>query len=426
MIAWLKSKKTLSDVLVGVAGAAGAQIISFILVPVVARLFSPEDFGAASTVLAVFAVLVVIGSLRYEEAVMLPRAEEDAKVLSCVALRILLVICLISVLGLSVATLLPLYPFREHDFVLWVVLLPAILLTSGAANILMSWNNRLRKFHNIALSNIAAALGTSIPRIGLGYTVGSSVLGLLLGSLIGYVASLLVLWGGTKHKLSALCRSCRMQRGVAARLMAEYKDFPIYSAPTGFVRELKENIPLLGLTWLFSAQVVGFYAMAHRLTRLPVAVMSMPIRRVFIQRALQARHDGGDIREMLLKSTAALLFMGLPPLLLLVGYGSELFTWLLGARWEGAGRYAEILAVWLFSIFVLTPSAATFTVVRKQRVWFFFQIVGALIGFTVFLAAGLLSLSDIRVLELYAASQVVLNGIIMVVALRMSSPCSVR
>lgn len=140
-----------------------------------------------------------------------------------------------------------------------------------------------------------------------------------------------------------------------------------------------------------------------------------------MQRALQIRHDGGEIRGILLKSTGALLVMGVPPLLLLVGYGTELFPWLLGVRWEGAGRYAEILAVWLFSVFVLTPSAATFVVVRQQKVWFLFQIFGALIGAAVFLITGYLSLNDLRALELFSISQATLNGIIFLVALRISS-----
>lgn len=421
MIAWLKSKKSLRDVFVGVMGASTAQVIGFILVPVVARLFSPEDFGKAAAFLAVFAVLLSIASLRFEEAIMLPRAEEEAKALTGMAFRILFAITLISVLGVFLISKSPLNASAGIDPVLWVVLLPFFLLVSGSVNILISWNTRLKKFSHIATSDLMLALGTSVPRIGFGYVFGSSVLGLLAGSLIGYVASALALWNGVKVRMTPVKNLFRLPRGAAGRLMAEYKDFPIYSAPTGFVRELKENIPLFGLMWLFSAQMVGFYAMAIRLVRLPVSVVSMPVRRVFMQRALQIRHDGGEIRGLLLKSTGLLLALGALPLLLLVEYGSELFSWLLGARWEGAGRYAEILAVWLFSIFTLTPSAASFTVVRKQKIWLYFQILGALTGAVIFLFAGYLSLGDYKTLVFFSLSQVFLNVVVFFVALRVSS-----
>lgn len=405
----------------GVVGATGAQVFSFLLVPIVARLFSPEDFGIAATFLAVFAVLSPIASLRYEQAIILPRSDEDARVLTSVAIRILVGVILISILGIFLLGVFPISSFVEHDLTLWVILLPLFLLVSGGADILLSWSTRQERFSHMAMGDVVSTLGTSGSRIGAGLVFGSSALGLVVGNLIGHLAKVFVLWKGINLGSNLIDNLCRLPSGRARQMMAEYRDFPLYSAPTGFVRELKENIPLIAVVLLFTEQAAGFYAMATRLVRLPIAVISMPVRRVYIQRAAQALNEGRVIRGLLLKATGLLIGLGVLPLFVLILYGTELFSLFLGANWEGSGKYAEILSAWFFSIFVLTPSAATFIVIRKQRIWLIFQIAGALIGGLVFLSAGLFSLEDKKVLEIFVFSQIGLNVTIFLSALQLAS-----
>jgi O-antigen/teichoic acid export membrane protein len=50
-----------------------------------------------------------------------------------------------------------------------------------------------------------------------------------------------------------------------------------------------------------------------------------------------------------------------------------LLTLLLGDRWFEAGRYLEIMAPWLFMLWVASPTHAIFIVLRKQAKWLVLQ-----------------------------------------------------
>jgi|GEM_PF-1201625 len=418
MIGLLKLKKSVRDILVGVTGASIAQALSFLLVPIVARLFSPEDYGGAAAFLAVLVLLSPVSSMRYEQAILLPRQEEKAFTLSCISLRILAGVAALSFLVIFITMILPLESVAQYDLMLWLVMLPLFLFITGVANILLSWSTRLGLFSNIAAADITMPLGTSGTRIGIGLIFGSSVLGLLLGTMTGYIARVYMLWKDLKGREGFEQNACRQSIDTTRQVMSEYRDFPFYFAPTDLIREFKENIPLFAVIMIFSAQAAGFYAMASRLLRIPVTIVSLPIRRVYMQRAAQSINKGISFQRLFLKATGLLFCLGLFPFILLAIYGTDIFSLVLGAKWEGAGVYAEIISIWLFSIFILAPSSATFMMLRKRRTWLFFQLTGVIVSILCFLSAIYFPLSDQEVLTIFAYAQAGLNVIIFLVALR--------
>jgi O-antigen/teichoic acid export membrane protein len=68
-------------------------------------------------------------------------------------------------------------------------------------------------------------------------------------------------------------------------------------------------------------------------------------------------------------------FLGLIPCAFLMMFGQELMTWFLGKRWEMAGKYVEILAPLLLSSFITTPYQAATAAMRKQKLWFWLQMM---------------------------------------------------
>ncbi len=416
-----KSRASLKDVFVGVAGASAAQAISFVLVPVVARLFSPEHFGIAATFLGVFAIVSSISTLRYEQAVLLPKSEKEAKDITLLSLCIL---CLSVLFSIILLIFVKNYFIDETSFSEgwhWYVLLPLFLFVSGLTNIMISWGTRLKMFGLMATTDAASTLLVSGSRIGSGLIFGSSVSGLLIGSLIGNISKLFLMSGKGVSKI-IISSFYRIRPNNLKEMLLKYYDFPVYMAPTGFIREFKENLPLLGLTFLFSAQVVGFYAMASRLVRLPVSVVSMPVRRVYIQKASELiQNYTRELCKLLVKYSLFLFLVGVVPFVLLSLYAEEIFAYVLGDGWSFAGAYAEVMSFWLFSVFILTPSAATFVVMRKQKIWMYFQIAGVLLGIGVFLAASKLNLSGLDALTYFSYVQISINILIFFTAVYITS-----
>jgi O-antigen/teichoic acid export membrane protein len=57
--------------------------------------------------------------------------------------------------------------------------------------------------------------------------------------------------------------------------------------------------------------------------------------------------------------------------------GEELFTFVLGQRWATAGRYIEIMVPYFAVAFMGAPFQASTVTMRRQRLWFWLEMVTA-------------------------------------------------
>jgi O-antigen/teichoic acid export membrane protein len=68
----------IKNILILATGTAFSQIIIFISLPIITRLYSVNEFGILSLFIAIVAIISLISSLRYESAIMLPKSEKNA------------------------------------------------------------------------------------------------------------------------------------------------------------------------------------------------------------------------------------------------------------------------------------------------------------------------------------------------------------
>ena len=78
----------ITNVLKLVSGSVTSQILSILLVPIITRIYSPDDFGISQLFISISGILVIFSTFSYQFAIMLPKTEEDsANVVSlCVVL----------------------------------------------------------------------------------------------------------------------------------------------------------------------------------------------------------------------------------------------------------------------------------------------------------------------------------------------------
>jgi len=201
---------------------------------------------------------------------------------------------------------------------------------------------------------------------------------LILGTMLGFVFKLAALYQGLGLFRKDIGAGLKV--GRLRKLAVEYRQFPVYAAPAALLKQLTENLPVLLLSLMFGPAVVGFYAIANRLVRMPVGVIAGSVRTVFLQRMAEKKNAGVDMRKDLIWSVAWMAGIGLLPTLLLIFTGELALTWLLGERWAMAGRYAAILAPWVLVVFSLTPAGTIFVVLRKQALWLRMQTARAVLA----------------------------------------------
>jgi len=361
------------DVLTLASGRLGAAAISLVSAPFIARLFEPAHYGVAALFIAVAAPASILLPLAFQNAIVVPRETAQAKALVRLSIALSMLLCGLAIVLLVAAYVLAIPIPLADRLGGWLWMLPLAALVLSLSMVCEGWLTRTRGFASSAKATFAQATVTSGGRLSFGALWGTSVWG-LIGP---YVVALAVRLGMLAK--AAWNRRCDDGDTAPVREVAsEFREFPKYNLPAGFLRALSDNLPVIFFAPIFGAAAAGFYAMADRLIKSPMTMGAMSVRRVYLQRASAILHRGGNLKRSYLKATGYLALLGLPPLLLLMLVGQPLMEFVLGERWAQAGAFVEILAPWLYLMLISRPATALVDLLRQQRLWLRIQISSAL------------------------------------------------
>lgn len=394
-------------------GVGGAQVITLLASPIIARLFSPEDFGKAALFLSIVAIAVIPSTLRLEHAIVLPKQDSEALSILYAVTIVLVLYALTAAVTLFAASLFDFPWLLDNDLGSAVYLLPLGILLLGFAQILTGWATREKKFRPIAVANIWQSIVIVALRITSGVLGATSYFVLICSQLFGVLLRSSILARALRGSAGRDFSSRRSSHSMRS-IVSIYRQFPLFSVPTGLLRSLNDNLPVFILALAFEPVVVGLYAMASRLIKVPVQVMGEPVRIAYLQRLSELVRSNARINQSLLQLTLILLLLSLLIILPLAFFGVELFSLVLGDNWADAGIYAAIIAPWFASIFIQVPSACVYIVFKKQQQLLVFQGCASVLLLLASSAHFYFELNITEFLSLFSLFGTLLNFVIIV------------
>ena len=141
----------------------------------------------------------------------------------------------------------------------------------------------------------------------------------------------------------------------------------------------QQFIPIL-FSFLFSTTVVGLYAMANRMLRLPNIVITSSIANVFRNDAIDEIRISGHCKQLYVSTFKKLLLLSIPIYFIVFVLAPTLFQVAFGEEWLEAGYYARIIALFLCVEFVATPLNTMFYIREKQKLLMRLQFLNAVFG----------------------------------------------
>lgn len=352
-------------------GATAGQIIVIMASPILTRLYSPEDFGVLAVFAAFLGILAVIASLRYELAIPLPESDEEAAHVVVLGLMIVAAMSLLTAFFVIffAQPIADLFNTTALAGYLW--LLPVGLLLSGIYQVFNYWAIRVKAFTPIARTKITQSIVMVFVQLS-GYLLGP--VSLIIGQITGQAA------GGSS--LAALTVRNRwavfkvIHRGDIRAAARRYVRFPIYSTWSGLFNTTGQQLPPMLFAVLFSPAAAGIYMIAHRVLAMPMALIGKAIADVFFSSAAEARRNG-TLAGLVEGIHAKLVQIAMPPALILILAGPDLFAFVFGADWRQAGEFAQWMAPWVYLVFITSPLSTLFSILEKQAQGMLFQ--GALL-----------------------------------------------
>ncbi|MFH1143307.1 MAG: lipopolysaccharide biosynthesis protein [Candidatus Eisenbacteria bacterium] len=389
------------------SGAAIGHALTALAAPALSRLYDPAQFGLLALFTAVISILSEAASWRYGLAVVLPAADEEAANLLALASLIVVGMAAFALLAVALGGRWAAEALDSPELAAYLWWTPVALLSIGAAHNFSYWATRKKAFGRISVSQITRSAGAATAQIA-GGLLGAGTGGLVGGRVTGEASAAVALgW----QVLRADGRD--ITRAVSRRRMREvsrqYSDFPRFSLPQGLINAVSQSVPVFLLAHYFDTQVVGLYAMAHRLLQLPARFVGQAVRQVFLQQANEAHLRGFPLFPLAARATLGLAALGILPAAAILIFGPRLFGFLLGPEWVATGGYARWMILWLFFAFINPPATALTQILRRQQLLLVFDIV-LLVSRTALLVIGGLYYSAMTSVALFSVTGAVLNA----------------
>jgi len=362
-------------------GSIIAQALPIAISPILARIYTPEDFGVLALFVALATVFGTIANARYELAIVIPKSEKEA--LSIFFLGI--------IIALTISIILFIIVLFFHDYIvtlldnkkisIWLYFVPLSVFAIGLFNALKFYNTRLKQFKNIAHSNIIKTSVLSILNLGIGF-FKTGPLGLIIGQFLSFFSGNIKLsYPIIKEKEIIKTITIQDLKSMAFR----YKKFPKYTMPSSLANVLSQHLTSIITSILFSVKTLGFYSFTLRIIGTPSALIGQSFGQVYITEASRQRKEFGNATQIFNSTLKKLLIISLPLFLIIFFLIEDIFAFVFGEDWRIAGQYAKILVPLFWAKFISAPISVTNSVFEKQQISLFWQLGLLLLTLLIFL-----------------------------------------
>lgn len=361
-----------ASVLVG--GTAAAQALTILALPILTRLYSPEEFSILAVYIALLTMVSVIACLRLEIAIPLPEDDTEAANLLALALGLALVTALL--VGAFVIAFGPWFfdALGQPQLQPYGWLLPFGVWLAGSYAAMQFWSTRKKRFATIARTRMMQAGSGLTAQLGLGWA-GAGPVGLLVGHALMAGAGVVNLarqtWRSDRPALNGISRDGMVQA------LSKHRRFPLYSTWDGLATNASIQIPLLLVAFFALGPEAGFLMLALRVIGAPLQLIGAAVSQVYLSGAAEDWR-----RDVLREKTYTIvrnifLFVSLP-ILAATAIAAPYFSVIFGNEWARAG----VVALWLAPMFairvIVNPISMVMNVVGKQREMMFLKFLGLL------------------------------------------------
>ena len=350
------------------SSSAFGQIISYLFLPMLGRIFSPQEFNEFALIYAVIVPLSILASFKIELSIPQYQNIEEKYAATRVAI--------FSILFQSILILIIIffiyffYPISPYWFYLPLGVIsfafPQVLNVLVTSCLEYKKNSWYRIINNLTLQLTTALLGL----------IGWGAHGLMVGFLVGqFIGGLIQLNGQEKYIFTSELRLIKFKDFLP------YSSFLKFSTPQGIIETLQLSGTIAVLSYCFGDPIPGSYYLAWRILQAPITMISNTIFVVQYNQCSSLKIQNLSYRKKMLKIFSILFILGLLTGIGFIYLGREIFIFFLGRQHYLAGEISEMIGIWFILQFSLSPFSFIALLEKKQNILFYINIIDLILKF---------------------------------------------
>jgi len=361
-------------------GSVISQVITIVGTPILARVYSPSEYGIYGLYGSYIAILAILGGSMFSQAIIIPKSDYDATEVflssnyfcGLVSLFILFVIVVVDLIaGLSSNSPMGLYYYS----------LPLMMLINAFYSSLMIWANRQKEYKIIARNRVVSSTGLFLFSFVFGYVFGIKS-GLILAFLLSQVLALALLFFSIqRHSPLILYRLTLAQ--IKTNLL-KYPKFLFLGTPANLINSFSNQLPIIMLNKYGGADTAGYFNMSSKALGLPTTFVASAVTDVFKQRAAYDLNTKGSLISIFNATFKSLISISVLPFVILIAFAPTIFGLILGPEWHEAGVYTQVVGVMYLFRFVISPLSYVITLANKLQISLIMDIYLFISSFAIF------------------------------------------
>ncbi len=343
------------------SGTLVAQVISFLISPLMTRIYTEEQIGEYTLILTAVTMFGAVICGRYDMSIVSEENDKDVFAIIKLSFVISVVLSLVAAVGYAiyffVSDSLEMSPFGSFA---WIF---AFLLLSGVGHILQSYNNRDREYRLMASVQVTKEVAKATTLAGFGF-LGMGTLGLLISYLVSSFAGI---GRQAKRLMANLSSILSAPRSEVISVAKKHRRQPLYSVPASFANSFAYSVINIFVNGLFGTAVLAHYSMSYRMLGIPLSLISGTTSKAYYEKAAREYNQTGKFNRTFIQTSSFLLAIAVPMILLLMLLAPWAFELFFGEGWGKSGEYVRYLAPMFGIRLVVSALTPTMIICNKQR-----------------------------------------------------------
>lgn len=353
-------------------GTVFAQGLAVLSLPLLTRLYSPDDFSLLAVYSAVIGIVTVVSCLRYNIAIPLPEEDADAMALLVVALGAGVAVSILLALPVLFAPEATAAFLGQPDLTPYLWMIPLGVLFASTYNALQYWATRKKRFGEVARTRVTQSLGSVGAQVGFGFG-GLAPFGLLFGGMVSQGL-------GFFRLACSLARDMREglewpDRPFVWSRAKVYRRFPVLSVPEALMNTAGLQLPVIIIAAVSVGPEAGFLMLAMRVMAMPTRLLGASVAQAFYADAPRAYREG-RLPSFSFKTMRRLALFSAPVFAVIACVVPVSAGFIFGTEWERAGLLILWMTPWFFLQFVTAPVSVVLHVCGRLEVALALQTIG--------------------------------------------------
>jgi lipopolysaccharide exporter len=363
-------------------GNSIGTLLQFLLLPVLTRLYSTEDFAVYAVIISWSMIAYLFSTFRYDTPILQASCKQEVASLNtfCIIGSLLVTLVSISLLYFGIITI---------DNVN-ITLTFAILIScsfAGYAFVELVCKNLIYAEHykHVGVIRSLTTILTATLQIAISYWYisGESLVVARVTALI----SVLILAYIFLRKIDLIKSFVSFAYAKNLLTYKKYCKFPKLDFPSGILNYSSSNLPYLFIPFYYGlVPEMGLYALVSRVFQGPINLLRNSIKNVFHKEAAKRYESGSFPFDYLFKVLLVISAICLPFALIIIVLGEQIFTIVFSEKWAAAGDLARYGALFFITLLLRSPVQCSLQIVQCQSIYLKLEVIDIIVklGFTVF------------------------------------------